>query len=225
MVAGALCDEIPKGIHLVQNATIIAYKSKENMEVLGDFLDQGGATSGSVEFNCARADGHYFKHKRLLSNPALPVAQRLQAWFQTTATRALYNAGTWHLTASLLSDLRTWELKKLRRLLRLQRKPDEYASQYNMRTSRIIAQWCSKYGFTFLYARVIKMVFKAAFKDKCFEFDYSAAPLRHARMYRNSLWWETWGALVSPAKRRKLGIIHRQAGQQKPSWEYPFVCV
>ena len=225
MVSGPLQDDERESIELLQEGVPISYILKETIAVLGDHLNNEGSTSASVDFNCSRADSHYFKHKGVLSNPTLPAIKRLRAWFQTTSTVALYNAATWHLTANILSALRTWELKKLRRVLRLRRRPLENAEHYNIRTSRIIEHWCAKYGVTLLYFRVLKAVYKEAFKDSTFTLDHAAAPLRFARSYRSSLWWETLGALVTSAKRRKLGFVHRQAGQQKPAWEHPFVCV
>ena len=116
-------------------------KQKENIVILGDSLDQTGSTSASVEYNLGREDAHFFKHRHLLGNPALPVGKRLKAWSQSTSTVALYCASTWHVTAKVLSDLRTWELQKLRRLLRLRRRPDEDQFMYNDRTSKTIRKW------------------------------------------------------------------------------------
>ena len=81
-------------IELFQEGLPISYKFKEIIAVLGDHLDKEGSTSTSVDFNCSRADSHYFEHKGGLLNPTLPASKRLRAWFQTTTTLALYNDAT-----------------------------------------------------------------------------------------------------------------------------------
>ncbi len=37
------------------------------------------------------------------------------------------------------------------------------------------------------------------------------------------MWWQTWTAIETPAKRRKLGFQRAKSGQQRAPWERPFV--
>ena len=201
------------------------YEQKDSIHILGEYLEGDGSTKASVAYTCGRAEAHFFRNQHLLCNPVLSIGKRLQACFRSTSTVVVYNAGMWHITASILADLRTWEWKWLRRILRLRRRPDDSHFGYHKRTSKIIKRWIIQYGIMPVHGRVIKAVFKTAWKDRHFQLDSSEAPLQRAREYRSEAWWHTVNAMASPAKRRKLGITHHRPGQQQTSWEHPFVAV
>ena len=113
----------------------------------------------------------------------------------------------------------------LRRLLRLKRRPDDTFQAYNVRTAAIIRKWCSEARVTLIYIRVLKAVYKAAWKEIAFKLDCGEAPLAKARSYRSVMWWQTWRGVSSQAKRRKMGITHASQGKQLASYENPFVCL
>ena len=76
-----------------------------------------------------------------------------------------------------------------------------------------------------VYSRVLKAVFKEAWKECWFVLDCGDAPLKWARESRTALWWETTKAIMPQAKRRRMGLQRSQAGRPAPGWENPFVVV
>ena len=64
-----------------------------------------------------------------------------------------------------------------------------------------------------------------AWKKIVFSLDGGGTPLRQARLCRCAMWWETWRAIATPSKRRKLGILHASPGAQSAAWEAPFVAL
>ena len=91
----------------------------------------------------------------------------------------------------LLREVRTWELQLLRRLLRLRRRPGENAMSFNMRSAVVIQKWMHNSSLQPAFAKVIKSVYKAAWKMKVFSLDDGAQPLLLARFVRDQLWWKT----------------------------------
>ena len=139
-----------------QEGRTCTYKECDKFLLLGDWLDNTGSTWTSMHYNLSRAEAHYFKHRRTLSNKSLPMSKRLQAWFRSTSTIAALN----YISVGLLAELRTWELKMLRRMLGLHWRPDEGGMQFNMRTAGLIHKWCSHAQITMLYVCVLKSVFQ-----------------------------------------------------------------
>ena len=121
--------------------------------------------------------------------------------------------------------MRSWQQQMLRKVLRLRRRPEESFKTYNMRTAAIIHKWCRGARISLLYVRVLKAVYKAAWREFTFSLDGGDSPLGQARLCRCAMWWETWRAVATPSKRRKLGILHASPGAQSASWETPFVAL
>ena len=111
----------------------------------------------------------------------------------------------------------------LRRMLHLRRRPLETFAQYNIRTARTIEKWMSGSSLQFCYMRVLKAVFKSAWREVAFHLDNGETPLQDARGYRTALWWQTLAAIAPAAERKRLAIQHAHQGQQKTSWEHCFV--
>jgi hypothetical protein len=88
----------------------------------------------------------------------------------------------------------------------------------------MITGWSQGVGVVPAYDRIVKSVFKAAWKERTFTLDCGEAPLKAARSYRDSIWWETIQALAPTHKRRKVAT-HASSGQQKRAWEHPFCTV
>ena len=212
-------------LSIVQDAATLHYERKQKIALLGDLLDVEGSTSTSFHHNLGRAKTHYFKHQAILRNKALPMGKRLQAWRDTSAAAAVNNSETWHITSGLLSDLRTWELQMLRRLLRLRRRPDETRMMYNITSAQRMQRWLEQHGVPMVYKRVLKSIFKAAWKETWFTLDGGAMPLKCAREYRNALWCQTLSCMTTSSQRRKIGLQRGQAGQQRTPWENPFLAV
>ena len=187
-------------------------------------MNHDGSSEASMHFNLARAEKHYFKRQQVLGNTCLPVVKRLRAWHDATGAAASYNAETWHLTAGMLSEIRTWELQMLRRLLRLRRRPGESFMSYNIRTALMITRWMQLGKIPFLYDRVLKSVCKAAWGDSVFSLGGGLqSQLGAARSFRNEVWGCTVVFITPQYKRRKLGLTHDSAGKQRATWERPFV--
>ena len=216
-----MCDSL----FLEQDGKRVMYEQKKSLILLGDFLDADGCSSVSMSYNLGRAESQYYRHQQQLRNRALPLNKRLGAWCSSVAPVASQNAGTWHLTAGLLGQLRTWELQMMRRLLRLRRVPVENFAAYNKRTACMLVRWMADGSRQFLYATVMKAIFKSSWREKMFKLDSGEAPLHQLRSYRSAAWWETWQALATPAKRRQLCIQHGARGHPRRPWEHPFVCV
>jgi hypothetical protein len=150
---------------LEEEGNMFEYKGKDLVRLLGTTLDSEGSTYTSLTCSTGNADGHYFKHQQILRNRALPLGKRLRAWHDSTAAIDIFDSGTWHVSAGVLRELRTWELQKLRMMLRLQRRPEEGQFQYNVRTASQISNWYRKNGLEMAYGRVLKSVFTAAWRE------------------------------------------------------------
>ena len=223
VAAGALKEHDSVELFVFQDGERLAYVEKDRIILLGECLNCDGSTKVSVEFNQGRAEMQYFKHQQILRNRALPVGKRLKAWHSTAATTATYNSSTWHLTGSILASIRTWELQMLRRLLGLRRRPQETFRQHNERTAVMIVKWMRQNGLHMVFQRVLKNVYKAAYKVDRFTLDSGDAPLKHLLRYHEQAWWQTLAQIVPPTKRLKIGMKHRHAGCPPASWEQPFV--
>ena len=140
-----------------------------------------------------------------------PLSYRLMAWTRSPATSCTYGAETWHLTAALLHNVRTWELKRLRDMLQMKRRSGEGNKTYNMRTSMQIKIWYQYFSILFAHQRILKAVYRVAWFEDKIHVGLEARPLHNAQNCRNALWWES--ASDIPAKRRRLdGVIHARQG-------------
>jgi hypothetical protein len=211
------------GLHIRQAGTFHEYKLKHKIVALGECLDAEGSTAASVEFNFGRGETHYFRSQGVLANKTLPVPIRLRAWRDTAATAATHGSETWHITAGILSEARTWELGMLRKMMKLRRRPGEEAKGYNMRTAGQIKHWLQQYSSPMIPVRILKAVYKQAWKETHFSLDNGDNPLEWARSCRSAAWWQTCCGLASSFKRRRAGINHGRPGQQRADWENPFL--
>ena len=109
LVSGPLRKDPLPIIVVEQEGRTCTYKQCDKFLLLGDWLDNTGSTSTSMHYNLSRAEAHYFKHRRTLSNKSLPMSKRLQAWFRSTSTIAALNCETWHISVGVLAELRTWD--------------------------------------------------------------------------------------------------------------------
>eukprot|EP00973_Karenia_brevis_P023481 3232782-Karenia_brevis.AAC.1 len=110
-------------------------------------------------------------------------------------------------------------------MLKLRRKPEEAYMKYNMRTSAMISTWLTNSNLFPAHVKVIKSVYKAAWREKNFVLDNGDCPLSGVRSFRDATWWAAMQYGARPHKRRKLGVQHARPGTPRTPWEQPFVDV
>ena len=221
---GSLRDVGLDQLTVEQDGDTLEYEVKPLLRLLGDMLDGEGSNVASMNHNLGKADIQYYKHRQTLRNRSLPLSKRLKAWTMSVSSVVEHCAATWHVTDKILHQVRSWELKMLRRLLGLYRRPSEGQADYNKQTADKITHWMTSCSMSFLYCRVLRAVFKAAWKEVVFTLDSGAALLREIRNYCRALWWTTLQSVSSRAKRRKLNVQHGAPGRPAAGWENPFVC-
>ena len=214
----------PHNLCVEVDGRMVRYTEKDSTFILGNLFDTIGSSSTSFHVNAGRAETHYYKHQHAYRHLAISPCKRLKSWHAAGGAIASYNSSTWHLTAGLVSEIRTLELQLLRTLLRMRRRPGEEAFTHNQRTSVLIGKWQSTAGTVPTYGRVIKSVSKAAWKDYNFSLDNGSSPLGDILGYRGMQWWETLQSLAPPYKRQKL-VTHARSGRQRALWEHPFCTV
>eukprot|EP00973_Karenia_brevis_P040527 5604275-Karenia_brevis.AAC.1 len=143
------------------------YKHKDHVVTLGEFFDGEGSTGATV-----------------------PVEKRLKAWSDAPGSVAVYNAETWHLSGDVLSKIRTWEMKMLRRMFRLRWRPEDNPMTFNVRSSHLIQHWFRNGGVKMIHERILQAVYKSAWKETWFTVDDGDYPLMRLRQYRDRTWWE-----------------------------------
>ncbi len=211
-------------ISINQQGEILKYIPVQNLHLLGELFDPAGSTQVSVEHRLALADAKYFREAKVFQARG-PVIPRLRAWHSSAGTSATFGCGSWHLSQTLLHDLRSWELRSLRRMFKMRRKPEESYMQFNMRTAGQLERWLRHSGVAMIHQRILKQVYKAAWTEKMSPCGFGANPLAWAREFRDSMWWE--GICASSSKRQRLdqGVRHGQSGWVRLPWEYPFTVV
>ena len=139
------------------------YKAVERMEVLGSVLDSSGSTFESWAHRREKADGKYYANLAALRSRG-SLENRIRTWIGAPVASALLGAETWHLTAGILHNARTWEMNRLRHMFRMNYKTGEGKMEYNMRTSTRIKSWFGYFRQDFIHTHILKAVFKAALK-------------------------------------------------------------
>ena len=77
----------------------------------------------------------------------------------------LHSAGEWACTQSMFQALRIWELGKLRRVLRLRRRPNECWADHMKRTGVIVARQLKKHNQPRVQTLAMRRVRIAALAD------------------------------------------------------------
>ncbi|CAK0901216.1 unnamed protein product [Prorocentrum cordatum] len=112
----------------------------------------------------------------------------------------------------------------LRKVFGFRRKPGEGHAQYMMRTARIIESSFEQTKIIPLHCRVLREVFRNAWRERCMPLRGERNYLHLARQFRTREWWETVRMMGSERKRRKEGIVHSGMGY-RIEWEDIFVSV
>ena len=145
IVAGPSTEYKPGGFLLRSSATVVNAGSGEWWRALGTWLDNRGCSEASMRHRTSKANSVFYAKKALFCDPKLPVRRRIDTFYSTCAPAALDGGGEWANTQSMFQALRIWELGKLRRVLRLRRRPNECWADYMKRTGVIVARQLKKH--------------------------------------------------------------------------------
>ena len=196
------------------------YRRVMQMMVLGVLLDGRGSTDVSMDHRLAIADNCARGCMHVLRGPG-GVADKMRAWSISPAATAIFGCSTWHITQGYLRRIRRWENQWLRKVFRCRRKNDEGYMQYNIRTARLIEHWLAVSGTPPLFLRIIRILYRAAWRENCIRVGNGDTPLAWLREARSALWWSTCCAMGRSA-RYKHGIM-QQASGHSVMWEDMFV--
>ena len=189
------------------------------MEVLGCVLDSCGSTSESWAHRREKADGKYYANLAVLRSRG-SLSSRIRAWIGAPVASAMLGAETWHLTAGILHNARIWEMNRLRHMFRMKYKHGEGKMEFNMRTSSCIKNWFGYLRQDFIHLRILKTVFKAAWKEPRMQVG-GEHPLKKAREVRSAMWWEC--IKQQPLKMRHSEKLFRASPGHISAWEDCFV--
>jgi len=122
------------------DGSVLRFSCVDHMIVLGEYIDSEASTLPSLSYRLSKAEANYWMHAHVFKAPA-PVGAKLDAWCRGPRASALFGAMNWHLTDEVLQSLVSWELKWLRRCLRLRRGSGESYAEYLVRTAERIREW------------------------------------------------------------------------------------
>ena len=113
-------------------------------------MDTKGSTETSITHRVGIAEGQFYKKQRALTRKG-NVEHKLDTWSKSIVATAMHGCSTWHMTRELLHQVRTSELRGVRKILRLkpiQRLGEEYAGgmAYNQRTTNVAYDRCIQHG-------------------------------------------------------------------------------
>ena len=139
------------------------------MEVLGVMLDNKGSTETSIAHITGLAEGNFYKNQRSLTRKG-NVRGKPKSWTATIVAIAMHGCRTWHMTRELVHRSRTWELKWLRKILRLKPIPklgEEFAGgmAYNQRTAKVCYDRCNQYGVKTMPRKVLEALHGEAWRE------------------------------------------------------------
>ena len=95
--------------------------------------------------------------------------------------------------------------------------------QYDIHTANRLRAWFQYFRSEFIHIRIMKAIFKSAWKESRLNVGIGENPLSDIRMVRSAMWWE--GVKTGPVKRRRLeGLFHTCSGH-RTAWEDCLVIV
>ena len=195
-----------------------AYQIVDAMEVLGAMISHEGDTITSVEHRLGKAEGKYWSNAGTYKAKG-SIASKMKAWPTGPAASAAHGSSTWHLAQNVMVRLRRWEFSFLRKMFGFRRRPGEGQAMFMTRTARLMERWFRVTGTRPLHLRVLRDVFKAAWREQHLApHDGANNFLSTARQARSRLWWETAKHTCSRKRRRKEGIVHSGYGH-RVEWE------
>ena len=152
--------------------------------MLGDLLDDAGSTRAAVKYRLGCAEKMYWASRAVFSGPG-SVVEKLKAWARGPQASAVYGAGGWALSVDLLRELWQWELKWLRRMLRLRwNKAKEGYVDYLKRSSEQGKKWMNRYGVQGIHTRAPVSYFSSSWRECALEVGTGQKPLSWIRPFR-----------------------------------------
>jgi len=219
-----------RNLHVVTpDCEILHYEEKDQTIILGTKLDRYGTTIVSMDFRLLQAEKAFWATSRNLCKPG-SIRDKLDAWEAVIGSVAIFGCRTWHVTAQSMHRLRVWELKFLRKVFHMRRKPmphlpegREPAQMFNQRTARKIYGWFAESKRQMLFQKVIVSIHKAGWDECKVVLRNGTNPLAMARSSTSRIWWA--GVQNEPlARRRSEGLVFSRTGPQS-FWEDPLVAV
>ena len=149
----------------VQADRLLSFAIVDRLEVLGAAIGKEGNTTASVEHRLARATARFWGNVRILRGHG-HVGAKLRAWSGGPAASAAHGSAPWHLAQHVLKKLQRWEYNILRKMLRFRWKPGEGQALFMVRTARILETWFRRFRVQPLHIRILKNVFKSAWRER-----------------------------------------------------------
>ena len=195
----------------------------DKMLVLGTMLDREGSTATSMEYRFSQAAKCYWSHSKTLEARGGGISHKLRGFSSAVGGTLLHGSEGWVLTRERLHQLRTWENQKLRRTLRMRRRPDEGRQTHFERTATAIGDTFKKLGYKRLHHRALTAVHRWATRVLNFKLPGGHSPLADLLNARTKQQWgerrDAWQWLDPHST---LGWRHRKPGSIR-GWEQIFV--
>ena len=203
-----------------QGHEIMHFKQVEQLLTLGVMLDGGGSTIASLEHRLERGEACFWANAKAFRSRGKQI-EKLKAWSAAPLASAAVGASSWALTKHVVLRLRRWEMKHLRQIFRLRRRPEEGQMAYNVRTARWLDKLRDDLNIPHAHHQVMRAVFRSAWRERHFRDISGSNLLQVIRNYKSQLWWEFVKA--APYKdRRDEGAVHSRTG---PAINYETVFV
>ncbi len=161
LAGGTLINEPPKKISAKQDGAELIYTPTQQLLLLGELFDNHGSTETARAHRQGIADAIYYKNAKAYTMHG-PILSRGSEWHDSVATSAFFGCQSWHVSAGTLRSVRTWESKRIRRMLRMRWRPCDTRATFNKRTSRQIALWFHHSGKRMAYHRILKQLLQGS---------------------------------------------------------------
>jgi hypothetical protein len=103
--------------------------------------------------------------------------------------------------------------------------PSESQSVFNKRTALKLFNWFRNADLHMAYHRALRLVFKAAWREKQSPCAFDANPLQWARECRDRTWWHLVQTECTRNEMHQQHLQHRRSGHQRTAWDDVFVMV
>ena len=135
--ATTLPDEVCSEAFKLGTQFIVRRKRDEPIKILGTMVQLSGSFEAEIDFRIARVWTGFFRYRDTLCNRNIPLSMRFHFLNMMFASVGGWCSGTWTPTKQQLRRLNGVQLKMLRKMLRLPRKPWESDHSYFRRSASI----------------------------------------------------------------------------------------